>query len=295
LQRGFPAAGVGVLYIFGVAGRPPKAAANTTAGRGRSGRPAVGEPPNELLRRNSPVAVTFRSIASSVAAIALTAGVSLAATSWTPPSGSTDNFNYSQGQTQNGLFTDTAPDVFEDSLLFFPNNFTAEDGKNTVSDQLSFVATAKSSGTRLNRVSATLTGDYSGDDVITFAFFGGSTATAMLTLVNADNTGDTRTQQVTFTPAPPYFGDGQFSGTAMLDVPSDWVNVLVQLDATLSTFGITTARGTDALAFGGGNVIQLKGATIDLQAAAVPLPGAVLAAPGAMAVAWFARRKMNKR
>ncbi|HEX8340636.1 MAG TPA: hypothetical protein VF624_06975 [Tepidisphaeraceae bacterium] len=244
------------------------------------------------------VTLNFRTFASSVAAVALTTGASFAAESWTMPSGSTDNFNYSQGQTENGLFTDSSPDVFGDTLLFFPNNFIADDNDTSVSDQLSFVTNAKP-GVKLQKVSATLTGDYSSDDIITaiaFPGFGSTMATAQLTLINADNTADTRTQNVTFTPSSPFFGDGQFSGVASLDVPSSWVNILVQLDATLSTFNLVPSINGNALvANGNGSVIQLKGTNIELQAAAVPLPGALLAAPGAMAVAWFARRKLNKR
>jgi hypothetical protein len=229
---------------------------------------------------------SLRSIASSAAVIAFSAGLSLAATSWTPSSGSTDNFNFSNGQTANGLFTDTAPDVFGNALLFFPNNFTAEPQQPTVDDTLSFVLNAKP-GTKLTRVSANLQGDYVNETIFP------TNAGGTLTLTN-QATNAVITQAVAFTPAPAYFGTGTFVGTASINVPTNWVTVLVQLDANLSTFDFTTTR-TDSLVAAQGGTIQLKGTTIDLeglQAAAVPLPGALLAAPGAMLLAWVARRKM---
>lgn len=222
-----------------------------------------------------------RALLTSMLSIALFTGVSEAATSWSTPSGSGILIDYSAGQTENGLFTDTSPTVGGDTFLFFPNNFAADESSGFITDTLSFVATAKP-GQKLTRISAGLNGDWS---ILGPGIVG---ATASLTLTNL-NTSQVITQLLTFTPSMPTTAeDGLFTGMGEIILPDGWFNAKVELTANL------TAGGTDPDTTGGyAGLIQLKGATVDVQAAPVPLPGALAAAPLAMGLAWYARRRYS--
>lgn len=220
-----------------------------------------------------------RAFVTSILSVALFSGVSEAATSWTTPSGSGILIDYSAGQTDNGLFTDTSPTVAGDTFLFFPNNFTATEITSFVTDTLSFIATAKP-GQKLHRISAGLNGDWS--------VLGPATvnATATLTLTNL-NTSEVLNQLLTFTPSmPPTSEDGLFAGTGEIILPDGWLNAKVELTTNLSV------SGSDPDTTGGyAGLIQLKGATVDVQAIPVPLPGALAAAPLALGIAWYVRRR----
>ncbi|HEY0009290.1 MAG TPA: hypothetical protein VGB55_11240 [Tepidisphaeraceae bacterium] len=218
----------------------------------------------------------FRTLAKSAAAVLVLASSGFAATSWTPSSGSTANYTYSDGQTEEERFTDSSPTVVEDSFLFFPTGFEANDDEQTTIDSLQFVVTAKP-GKSLGRISAGLTGDWS--------LLGDATVNAFgkLTITNAANTSETFSYSLTFTPSLPSSAeDGVFSGViSNVQFPTDWASAIIRLDAGV---GVDVDEGSTAL-------IQLKGADVTLQAAAVPLPGALAALPFAAGVAWVIRRK----
>ncbi|GIW74938.1 MAG: hypothetical protein KatS3mg104_0001 [Phycisphaerae bacterium] len=134
-----------------------------------------------------------RALLTSMLSVVLFSGISEAATSWTTPSGSGILIDYSAGQTDNGLFTDTSPTVAGDTFLFFSRIILpATEITSFVTDTLSFVATAKP-GQKLHRISAGLNGDWS--------VLGPATvnATATLTLTNL-NTSEVLNQLLTFTP-----------------------------------------------------------------------------------------------
>ncbi len=226
---------------------------------------------------------TTRNVVSSLVGVALLAGASQAATSWTAPAGSTATFDYSLGATENGLFTDTSPVVGGDTFLFFPNNLSIETPSTfNNSDTLSFVATAKP-GLELNRISAGLSGDWS---LLGEVFVNVS---GLLSVKNLF-TNEVLTQALTFTPTfPTYAEDGTFTGFAEIELPEGWTKAEVSLSGDLSA----NSQYSDGFLAS----MQIKGANIGIQtvqAAPVPLPGALAAAPFAMGIAWYARRRMSK-
>ena len=226
--------------------------------------------------------LSIRSIGTFAAGLLVLSGVASAApTAWSQPSGSTDNFNYTGGQSANGNFGD--PTIGGDVLLFFPASLTADSTRSThSSDTVSFLLSPKA-GQQFSRISVGLLGDYSING------FGAVDTVGTLKLTNTA-TNEVITRDVTFTPTMPVtnvsgINQGDFSGTADVSVPKNWMQTLVELNSDLSA---TATPGSTSL-------IQLKGASVNLQAAAVPLPAAVLAAPAAMAIGWVARRKMAKK
>jgi hypothetical protein len=232
----------------------------------------------------------INTLTKSLLSIALFAGVSQAATSWTVPAGSGNNIDYSAGQTENGLFTDSSPTVggdTSDTFLFFPNNFIASDeGSNYVTDTLSFVATAKP-GQKLTRIAAGLNGDWS---ILGSGMVDGN---ATLTLTNI-NTSAVLSQSLTFSPTLPSSSEeGTFTGFGEIVLPEGWLNAKVELTTNLAING-GNVPGIVYQDGGFAGAIQLKGASVDIQAAPVPLPGALAAAPFAMGIAWYARRRMSK-
>lgn len=218
---------------------------------------------------------SLRTVAKSLLGLALMAGASHAATSWSTPAGSTTSVDYSNGATQNQLFTDTSPAVAGDVFVFTPNNFLADDTTPTTTDALSFVVTAKP-GLYLQRITAGIFGDWSvlGD--------ASPSASSTLTIKNLI-TNQILSSPLTFTPASFDTEDGLFNGTALIDLPSTWTTAEITLDGTVN---LQQNQGTGA--------IQFKGADVSIQAAAVPLPGALAAMPFAMGVFWYARKRMKR-
>lgn len=218
---------------------------------------------------------SLRTVAKSFLGLALMASLSQAATSWSTPSGSTTSVDYSQGATNNQLFTDTSPTVSNNVFLFAPNNFTADDTTPSTTDALSFVVTAKP-GLTLQRISAGIFGDWSvlGNAV--------PSASSTLTVKNLI-TNQILSAPLIFTPASFSTEDGNFTGTASIDLPSTWTTAEITMDGTVN---LQQNNGTGA--------IQYKGADVTIQAAAVPLPGALAAMPFAMGVFWYARKRMKR-
>lgn len=232
----------------------------------------------------------INTFAKSLLGITLLAGVSNAATSWTTPAGSGINIDYSAGQTDNGLFTDSSPAVggdTSDTFLFFPNNFIASDESSPyVTDTLSFIATAKP-GQKLTRIAAGLNGDWS---VLGYGMVDGN---ATLTLTNL-NTSAVLSQSLAFTPSLPSTDEeGTFTGFGEIVLPAGWTNAKVELTTNLAISGGNVPAFVQQEG-GFAGAIQLKGASVDIQAAPVPLPGALAAAPFALGVFWYARRRKGK-
>lgn len=98
-------------------------------------------------------------VASSVFAVA--GSVFASPVPWSSPNGSTLDYNYSNGQSANGLFGD--PTVFNGSFLFFPQNFKAVSSNGSTGhadDSVSFDITVKN-GKAVTGVTVNELGDYS--------------------------------------------------------------------------------------------------------------------------------------
>jgi hypothetical protein len=172
----------------------------------------------------------------------LAAGTAQAAVSWMTPSGSTNDFNYDHGNTDNQLFVPagTDPTVTPTSLLFFPSNFKASSANglasNPVSDTLRFQIHVKP-GKQLSAFQVNETGDYtitgSGANTLVKAF-----GTVFLT--NLD-TGEVRFDTLHTIPAPlsstgVTTGQGVWNGDENIaSIPAGWRNIQVVLNNVLQT------------------------------------------------------------
>ena len=230
---------------------------------------------------------------AALCAAACCVAPAMAATPWTTPAGTSDTVTYAHGQTDHARFTPDGPAVGDDTFVFTPADFSAQDNQTT-DDTAAFTLTAKKN-TTLTSVSADLTGDYStlygGPEVSATPSFRPSLvvyptvyATGLLTVTNPAT-------HASFTSAF-FFGDqfamddGGFSGHVNIQLPPGWKSAQVSLASELHAM---TPQGSTAF-------IQLKGATVGAQthAAAVPLPPAALAAiPGAI-LAYAAGRRFRR-
>src|SRR5947207_1808607 len=105
---------------------------------------------------------TFAQILPALLLAALMAAtVRAAPIPWTTPSGSTPDFDYSGGQSDNGLFGD--PVINGSQFLFFPHNFIATSSNGvavTTSDRLEFTIVMHANK-KVNGISVSELGDYS--------------------------------------------------------------------------------------------------------------------------------------
>lgn len=213
----------------------------------------------------------------ATAALALTATVASASTSWVNPAGSSDTITYTNGLNLNNVYG--SPMVAEDKFLFAPESYTANESYNDVFDIGSVIVTAKP-GHTLDKVYANTEGDWS--------LLGSASADhgAVLTVTNLSGPG-VFSQNLTINPTMPTFDQGGlFSGNTLIDVPNSWTSVLIELSSYVH---VGTETPSDAA------LMQMKSATIGVNTAAVPLPPALLAAPAAMVVGFIARRRATKR
>ena len=151
---------------------------------------------------------------------------------WTQPFGSTTYYDYSNGQSTNGLFGN--PLVLDGSFIFFPNNFkaSAQNGaSDTESDAVSFNIAVKP-GYSVTEISVAELGDYSilGTGTVQV---GGT-----LTITNLNNAAVTNSSLVS-TPSSPIttVGAGSWSAsTSQTNLPNGWtlfhVNLSNILDAS---------------------------------------------------------------
>ncbi|MGN6625076.1 MAG: hypothetical protein ACTHLN_00525 [Tepidisphaeraceae bacterium] len=235
--------------------------------------------------------LNVRPLIASTVMLALTGSLSLAATSWSTPAGSSDTITYTNGQTDTGLFTPDSPTVVSDMFIFDPANFSASSDSlityaqpntqalimpsNSTSDTASTIVTAKT-GRSLSHISAGLGGDYSTLGI------GASDAVGTLTVTN------TATHEIvtkTFDFGTQFAStSGLFNGTVSIDLPAGWKSAQIDLATTL----------TASAAPGSTSFVQLKSGQFGVEtmkAAAVPLPPAAVAAIPAILIAANAMRR----
>lgn len=225
----------------------------------------------------------------AVAAVLAFCGVNLVYASpipWAMPSGSTTDFTYDSGNTDNQLFVPAgqSPTVTNTGLLFFPSGFKAQSANGTasiVSDTLRFVIHVKP-GKQLTGFTVNEFGDYSissslGPDTGVKAF-------GSVFLTNLD-TNDVRFDTLHTTPGPlsstgVLSGSGAWTGTEgspVITIPAGWTNIQVVLNNELHA---NSDPGTSS-------VIEKKVVTpgVDIEII-VPEPGTIglLMAVGGMLV-----------
>ncbi len=165
-------------------------------------------------------------LGSGVFALML-AGPAMAFVPWDNPSGSTADFFWLNGGSDNGLFG--SPTVTGNSFIFFPQAFNAS-STNGVADQtndrLQFELIAKP-GFVFNGIAITEIGDYTISGVGSVSV----TAGLFVTDLNGFRVADDHFSQ-TFNS-----GAANWSGTPSVDLsimPPDWVHVMVVLDNVLA-------------------------------------------------------------
>ncbi|MEM8875947.1 MAG: PEP-CTERM sorting domain-containing protein [Planctomycetota bacterium] len=97
---------------------------------------------------------------AACAALGLSGAAFASPVPWSQPDGSTANFDYSGGQSDNGLFGD--PIVTDEGLIFTPVGFIAsatDGGAQVTSDRLQVTITAPD-GQDIDQISVTELGDY---------------------------------------------------------------------------------------------------------------------------------------
>jgi hypothetical protein len=161
--------------------------------------------------------------------VLLTFSATQAAALWSNPSGSTDYFDWQNGQCLYGLFGDPML-VGGNTLVFFPSNFRAEsiDGQTGfVSDSLEFELIAHP-GFSFQSISITEYGDYGilGD--------GRVQVSGELSLENLD-TDESLNNGLAATPAMPVIsGQGTWQAWTQLDIdPLDWTRIKITLQNDL--------------------------------------------------------------
>jgi hypothetical protein len=163
---------------------------------------------------------------------------------WAMPSGTTANFDFNNGNTDNQLFVPAgqSPTVTPGGLLFFPSGFKAQSANGTasvVSDTLRFQIHVKP-GKQLAGFTVNEFGDYS------ILGLGANTAVKVFSTVVLTNL-DTNVDNVRFDTihaTPPAIasntgvttGQGAWTGTEgspFITIPDGWTNIQVVLDNIL--------------------------------------------------------------
>jgi hypothetical protein len=150
--------------------------------------------------------------------------VSAATVPWSSPSGSTAFFDYSNGQSDKGLFG--SPTVVGNTFIFFPSNFQAQaaNGQASItSDRLSFTLMAKP-GVQIQGITISEAGDYS------ILGSGTVSATGALFATNLNQFGiqsDTLHTTPTFPQGTDSFLTGLWSGYSSVTLPNGWTKVQV--------------------------------------------------------------------
>jgi len=234
----------------------------------------------------------FKTLALACLAIALFITPSArAAVAWLNPSGSTTDFLFDHGNTDNQLFVPagTDPTVTSTSLLFFPSNFKAAAANGSaalpVSDTLRFQIHVKP-GKQLSAFQVNENGDYtitgSGPNTLVKVF-----GTVFLT--NLD-TGDVKFDTLHTAPVPlsstgVTTGQGVWGGTETVTaIPAGWKNIQVVLNNVLQA-------GSD---LGTSSFIEKKGTDTGIEIIVIvpePATGAILLSG---ALAWSLRRSRKR-
>jgi len=201
------------------------------------------------MRRTRTVESLFGLLALAIGiAVACLCGTAHAAVLWTNPSGSTTNYDYSEGNTDNQLFVPAGnvnqPIATPNGIVFFPTNFKAASSNgnaNQISDTLRFKLTVKP-GKNLVGFAVEERGDYSIQG--SGGAHTGVKAYGELLLVNLV-TGAVLTSTLTAVPPTPVAltqGIGITSGQGewiaqqtIVPIPAGWTQVQVILNNILQT------------------------------------------------------------
>lgn len=153
-----------------------------------------------------------------------------AAVFWSEPNGSTDYFDWQNGQSLYGLFGDPIL-VGGNTLAFSPSIFRAESldrETNSVSDRLEFELIAHS-GFSFQNISITEYGSYgiSGSGLVQVS--------GALSVENLDTTDTLNSSLITDLPErPPADPNGQWQAWTQLDiVPAGWTHIKITLENNL--------------------------------------------------------------
>jgi hypothetical protein len=177
--------------------------------------------------------------------ILLAGHASAAEIPWSNPSGSTDDFFWSNGRTDNGLFG--SPTVVGNSFVFFPSNFIATSSNGVagqISDRLAFTLIMKPD-VELIAVTMNEAGSYSITGVGTVNAQGG------LFVKNLGGAGTVNATMIS-TPSMPHSTESQaaglWNGTANAVVPQGWTQVEVVFNNILqATTGERSAAAIEKL------------------------------------------------
>jgi hypothetical protein len=179
---------------------------------------------------------------------------------WTNPSGSASDYDWSNGESDNGLFG--SPTLIGESLFFFPSDFKAESTSATptqTQDRLRFTITAKP-GLMISQVTINETGNYS------ILGNGSVDVTGLLSVTNQSGPGLV-TDALATSPSMPVAtsssAQGGWTGSAIVSPPFGWTTVQVELDNVLS-----------AVATGGAASIYKTITEVQIQTLPIPEPSA---------------------
>lgn len=151
---------------------------------------------------------------------------------WSQPSGSTPFFDYSNGQSDNGLFG--SPNIAGTTFEFFPSSFQAQSSNGSsanTSDRLSFTLTAKPNQT-IQGITISEAGDY--------AILGIGTVNAQgaLFVTNLNQfafQSDTLHTTPTFPLGTTTAANGLWTGSSQVLFPPGWTKVQVVMNNILQT------------------------------------------------------------
>ncbi|MFT3789170.1 MAG: hypothetical protein QM770_23835 [Tepidisphaeraceae bacterium] len=229
--------------------------------------------------------MSFRStLLAAVAVIGASTSAFAAPVDWASPSGSQPTFDYQQGQSQTGKFSDGIG--LPNGFALFPSNFSAvapqgQTLSQQVGDTLSVILNAKPNHV-IKSITSSLLGDYS------ILGRGEVDSSGQLRVTNLD-TMQVLSSNFTYNglPAATHSSlEGKWDGGTAINLPAGWKNVKVEVDGLVSAY--TDSTESTAL-------IDAKVANVGVETAVVPLPAAVFAAPAALVVAYRARRKMARK
>jgi hypothetical protein len=151
---------------------------------------------------------------------------------WSSPNGSTPFFDYSNGQSDNGLFG--SPNIAGSTFEFFPSSFQAQSSNGSsanTSDRLSFTLMAKP-GQTITGITINEAGDY--------AILGTGTVNAQgaLFVTNLNQfsfQSDTLHTNPTFPLGTTTAANGLWTGSSQVLFPPGWTKVQVVMNNILQT------------------------------------------------------------
>jgi hypothetical protein len=151
---------------------------------------------------------------------------------WSDPSGSTPFFDYSNGESDHGLFG--SPTIVGNTFFFTPSNFQAQSSNGSAAvttDRLSFTLMAKP-GLPIEAINIGESGDYS------ILGSGAVSATGALFATNLSQfalQSDTLHTTPIFPVTTNSFTSGLWSGYSSVTLPNGWTKVQVVMNNNLQT------------------------------------------------------------